>query len=126
MFKPISAFSGFSVMSLDDAGKFYQDVLGLKISQDMGLNLLLPDGGKVFIYQKDNHHPATYTVLNFVVTNIDEAVDELTSKGVNFERYEGMHQDEKGIARPPKPEYGPAIAWFKDPDGNILSVIEKQ
>lgn len=125
MFDPVAAFSGFSVKDLAGTRKFYSEVLGVEIDEDMGLNLALPGGGKVFIYQKDNHQPATYTVLNFVVTNIDEALDELVSKGVNFEQYEGMHQDEKGIARPPKPEYGPPIAWFKDPGGNILSLIEK-
>ena len=125
MFKALAAFSGFSVNNLDEAKKFYTEILGLKISEDMGLNLELPDGGKVFVYQKDNHQPATYTVLNFVVENIDDAVKQLSEAGIKFERYEAMQQEESGIARPPKPEYGPPIAWFKDPAGNILSVIQK-
>lgn len=125
MFKAVAAFSGFSVNDLAEAKKFYADKLGLATTEDMGLNLVLPDGGKVFIYEKDNHQAATYTVLNFVVEDIDEAVEELGKQGVRFEHYEGMHQEESGIARPPKPEYGPPIAWFKDPAGNILSVIQK-
>ena len=125
MFKPLSAFSGFSVKDAEEAKKFYKGILGLEVSEDMGLHLHLPDGSKVFVYPKDNHEPATYTVLNLIVEDLDAAVDELTDNGVKFERYEGMHQDEKGIARPPKPEYGPPIAWFKDPAGNILSLIEK-
>jgi predicted enzyme related to lactoylglutathione lyase len=123
--KPVAAFSGFSVDDLAAAKKFYSEVLELKIDEDMGLNLHLPDGGKVFVYQKDNHEPATYTTLNFVVDDIDAAVDELGGRGVVFEHYEGMGQDKKGIARPPKDsDYGPPIAWFKDPAGNILSVLE--
>jgi catechol 2,3-dioxygenase-like lactoylglutathione lyase family enzyme len=125
MFKPKAAFSGFSVDDLPKAKKFYNETLGFEISEDMGLNISLPGGGKVFIYPKDNHQTATYTVLNLVVSDINEAVEALSKSGVKFERYEGMHQDEKGIARPPKPEYGPPIAWFKDPAGNILSVIEE-
>jgi hypothetical protein len=90
----------------------------------MGLNLKLPGGGRVFVYEKPDHKPASYTALNFVVKDIDEAVEALTKKSVEFEKYDGMHQDEKGVARPPKPEYGPPIAWFKDPAGNILSVLQ--
>jgi catechol 2,3-dioxygenase-like lactoylglutathione lyase family enzyme len=125
MFKTVAAFSGFSVNDLEKAKQFYSKTLGLKIEEDMGLNLQLPGGGKVFVYAKENHEPASYTVLNLVVDDLDASVEELTGQGVPFEHYEGMHQDEKGIARPPKPEYGPPIAWFKDPAGNILSLIEK-
>jgi|SRR5665213_3761757 len=125
MFKPAAAFSGFSVKDLEEAKKFYGEVLGFEMSEDMGLKLKLPGGGEVFVYSKENHQPALYTVLNLVVEDLDSSVDELGKRGVSFEQYEGMHQDEKGIARPPKPEYGPPIAWFKDPAGNILSLIEK-
>jgi catechol 2,3-dioxygenase-like lactoylglutathione lyase family enzyme len=123
-----SSFSGFSVDDIDAAEQFYSDTIGLKTTKDaMGLGLTMPDGAKIFIYPKENHQPATYTVLNFVVPNIDEAYDALTEKGVKFERYEGMHQDEKGIARQtegaPEAE-GPTIAWFTDPAGNILGLIE--
>jgi hypothetical protein len=88
------------------------------------LTLHLAGGGTVLIYPKDNHEPATFTVLNFPVKDIDKAADALIRAGIGFERYEGANQDERGIARPPKPEYGPPIAWFKDPAGNILSVLE--
>jgi catechol 2,3-dioxygenase-like lactoylglutathione lyase family enzyme len=124
MFEPVSAFSGFSVNDLAKAKEFYEDTLGLKIDEEMGLNLKLPGGGTVFVYEKPDHKPASYTALNFVVKDIDEAVEALTKKSVEFEKYDGMHQDEKGVARPPKPEYGPPIAWFKDPAGNILSVLQ--
>lgn len=124
MFEPVSAFSGFSVNDLAKAKEFYEDTLGLKIDEEMGLNLKLPGGGTVFVYEKPDHKPASYTALNFVVKDIDEAVEALTKKSVEFEKYDGMHQDENGVARPPKPEYGPPIAWFKDPAGNILSVLQ--
>ena len=88
------------------------------------INLSLEGGGHVFIYPKENHEPATFTVLNFPVPDIDAAVDQLTAAGVTFERYEGFGQDELGIARPKSPEEGPSIAWFTDPAGNILSVLE--
>ena|SRR5688572_26794735 len=121
-----AAFSGFSVDDLDKAKQFYGQTLGLKAEmdkQEMGtLNLDLGNGAKVFIYPKDNHQPATYTVLNFVVDNIDAAVDELAGRGVKFEIYQGFNQDDKGIAR--GDGKGPTIAWFKDPAGNILSVLE--
>jgi hypothetical protein len=88
------------------------------------LNVSLGNGVKVFIYPKPNHSPASYTVFNFLVENIDEAVDELASRGVQFEKYDGFDQDDKGIARSTDPSKGPSIAWFKDPAGNILSLIE--
>ena len=115
------AFSGFSANDIEAARAFYADVLGIPAIEEMGaLNLELAGGQRVFIYPKETHEPATFTVLNFEVPDIDAAVDELTSRGVTFERYEGMDQDERGIMR----DNGPLIAWFKDPAGNILSVIQ--
>jgi predicted enzyme related to lactoylglutathione lyase len=118
------AFSGFSVSDIAGAKKFYSEVLGLDIEDGpMGFGIRFANGGKAFIYAKENHIPATFTILNFPVDDIDACVDELTSKGVKFEVYEGMHQDEKGIARGIAANMGPDIAWFKDPAGNILSVL---
>lgn len=124
MFK--SAFSGFSVHDLEKARRFYGETLGLKVEDEgAGLNLHLPGGGNVFIYPKDNHEPATFTILNFVVDDIDAAVDKLTRRGVKFEHYEeGLRTDEKGIARGRVQQMGPDIAWFKDPAGNFLSVLD--
>lgn len=124
MFRDAKAFSGFSVDDTTKVKSFYSDILGLNVTEDSaGLGLQLATGGSVFIYPKgDAHVPATYTVLNFPVDNIDQAVDALVQKGVKFERYEGMNQDAKGIAR--SDGQGPNIAWFKDPAGNILSVLE--
>jgi catechol 2,3-dioxygenase-like lactoylglutathione lyase family enzyme len=126
MFKAKAAFSGFSVDDLAKAKEFYTETLGLKVDDEgVGVRLHLPGGGSVFAYPKDDHQPATFTILNFVVDNIDEAVDELTNRGVQFEHYEdGPKTDEKGILRGRKQNMGPDIAWFKDPAGNILSVIE--
>jgi len=125
MLKVKAAFSGFSVDDLAKSNEFYTKILGLKVDDEgMGLRLHLPDGGTVFIYPKHDHQPATFTILNFVVENIDEAVDELKSRGVSFERYEGSPQDEKGILRGRSQQMGPDIAWFKDPAGNILSVLQ--
>ena len=121
MFKDSHAFSGFSTSDIPAAKAFYADKLGLDVSEENGmLTLRLAGGGRVLIYPKDNHEPATFTVLNFPVENIDEAVDQLAKAGIEFERYEGMGQDERGIAR----QDPPPIAWFKDPAGNILSVLE--
>src|SRR5581483_5067977 len=114
MFKALASFSGFSVNDLEKAKEFYTQILGLQLVDDkMGLNFELPGGGKLFIYPKDDHQPATYTVLNFVVENIDEAVDALTQKGIKFEHYdsEQMKTDEKGIARGLAAKMGPDIAW---------------
>jgi catechol 2,3-dioxygenase-like lactoylglutathione lyase family enzyme len=123
MFKDANAFSGFSVDDLDRAKQFYGETLGLIISENpAGLELQLGGGGRVFVYPKPNHEPATFTILNFAVSNIDQAVDELAAAGVTFERYDGMEQDDRGIARG---DGGPNIAWFKDPAGNILSVLEE-
>jgi catechol 2,3-dioxygenase-like lactoylglutathione lyase family enzyme len=116
-----AAFSGMSSNDIEAARRFYGETLGVDVSEDHGiLNLKLAGGQRVIVYPKDNHEPATFTVLNFEVSDIDAAVDGLVAKGVVFERYEGAGQDAKGIAR----EYPPPIAWFKDPAGNILSVIQ--
>ena len=127
MFKAQAAFAGISVDDLAAAKEFYTKTLGLKMNDDkMGLNLELPGGGGLFIYDKPDHKPASYTCLNFVVSDIDEAADTLAAKGVKFERYDNMPggQDEKGIARGKAANMGPDIAWFKDPAGNILSVLQ--
>ena len=127
MFKARSAFSGFSVNDTARAKAFYSDVLGLTVDQDsMGLTLHLPGGAAVFVYQKETHQPATFTILNFVVGDIDATVDELGRRGVRFEHYDnGIKTDEKGIARGRKAGMGPDIAWFKDPAGNFLSIIQE-
>ena len=125
MFQPKTAFSGFSVNDLAKAKEFYTQTLGLKVVEEgVGLRLHLPGGGTAFAYPKDDHQPATFTLLDFVVDDIDEAVDELKSRGVRFERYEGMSQDEKGIMRGISQHMGPDIAWFKDPAGNMLAVLQ--
>jgi catechol 2,3-dioxygenase-like lactoylglutathione lyase family enzyme len=117
-----TAFSGFSTNDVEAARTFYRDVLGLETSESMGgLGIQFSNGHRVFIYPKEGHQPATFTVLNFPVEDLAAAVDELTAAGVEFERYPGMTQDEKGIAR--GNGYGPDIAWFKDPAGNILAVL---
>ena len=123
MFKDTKAFSGFSVNDIPKAKKFYGQVLGLEVSEAHGLlHLHLAGGTKVLVYPKPDHTPATFTILNFPVANIEEAVDKLTKNGVRFERYEGsLKTDEKGIFR----GGGPLIAWFKDPAGNTLSVLEE-
>ena len=124
MFKDTKAFSGFSVDDVQKAKEFYGQTLGLEVSEiyDM-LNLGIAGGSNILIYPKPNHTPATFTILNFPVDNIDQGVDELTKRGVRFERYDegDLKTDEKGIAR----GEGPKIAWFKDPAGNILSVLEE-
>jgi catechol 2,3-dioxygenase-like lactoylglutathione lyase family enzyme len=121
MLKDSKAFSGFSSNDIPASKRFYGETLGLDVSEEMsGLGLHLAGGVEVFIYPKEDHVPATFTVLNFPVEDINAAVDKLTAAGVTFERYEGFEQDEKGIARG---DEGPTIAWFKDPAGNILSVL---
>jgi len=121
-----SAFSSFSVDDLEAARSFYGDALGLDVdvlSEEMGLlQLNLAGGARVLAYAKQDHTPASFTVLNFSVSDVEVAVDELTAKGVSFERYDGFGQDEKGIARGGP---GPAIAWFTDPAGNVLAVLEE-
>ena len=122
MFADTQAFSGFAVDDLGAAKAFYGEVLGLKVSEDNGLLSLHIAGGRdILAYPKPDHVPATFTILNFPVDDIDRAVDELTARGVTFLRYEGFAQDDKGIARGPD---GPPIAWFTDPAGNILSVLQ--
>jgi predicted enzyme related to lactoylglutathione lyase len=126
MFRNTKAFSGFSVNDLQKAKKFYAETLGLDVADNpMGLIELNIEGSNpVIVYPKPDHTPATFTILNFPVNNIDETVDELVSLGVKFEQYEGnIKTDEKGICRNAQ---GPAIAWFKDPAGNILSILEKK
>ncbi len=115
------AFSGFAVGDIEAARAFYADTLGLKVTEENGmLTLHLAGERPTLVYPKEDHEPATYTILNFPVDDIDAAVDALMEKGVAFELYEGAPQDEKGIMR----EYGPPIAWFRDPAGNVLSVIK--
>ncbi len=123
MFKHSKAFSGYSVDDVPRAKEFYGGTLGLDVEDQMdGLVLQLAGGNNVFIYPKGNHKPATYTVLNFPVADVEAAVDLLTAAGVRFEQYEGeLQTDEKGIFRA---EGLPTIAWFRDPAGNIISVIE--
>jgi catechol 2,3-dioxygenase-like lactoylglutathione lyase family enzyme len=117
------AYSGFAAKDLEQAKRFYGDTLGLDVEAENGLLTLHLAGGRdTLIYDKPDFEPATYTILNFPVDDIDAAVDELTGRGVRFEHYEGFDQDEKGIARP---DAGPPIAWFKDPEGNILAVHEE-
>jgi predicted enzyme related to lactoylglutathione lyase len=121
MFRHSQAFSGFSSNDIAKTEEFYGQTLGLEVTEANGmLTLHLAGGGTVIIYPKPNHEPATFTVLNFPVNNIEQAVESLAQSGVQFERYEGLGQDERGIHR----GEGPTIAWFKDPAGNILSVIE--
>jgi predicted enzyme related to lactoylglutathione lyase len=121
MFANTKAFSGFAVDDVEKAGEFYGEALGLKTSQEHGmLTLHLAGDRDTLVYPKPDHTAASYTILNFPVDDIDEAVDELVRRGVRIERYDGMEQDEKGIMR----AGGPYIAWFKDPAGNVLSVLQ--
>jgi catechol 2,3-dioxygenase-like lactoylglutathione lyase family enzyme len=122
MFRESRAFAGFSSNDLAKSRDFYSKTLGLEVTEEMGnLTLHLGGGSTVIVYPKPNHQPATFTVLNFPVADIEKAVDSLAKAGVNLERYDGFNQDERGIMRDPE---GPPIAWFKDPAGNILSVLE--
>jgi predicted enzyme related to lactoylglutathione lyase len=126
MFKNTKAFSTFSVDDLQRAKDFYAGTLELDVSEmPEGLALNIAGGGRVFLYPKPNHAPASFTVLNFPVDEIEQAVDELTTRGVSFEKYEGaIETDSKGIHHG---DEGPAaIAWFKDPAGNILSVLQEK
>jgi len=125
MFENTEAYSGFAVDDPEKARQFYGETLGLRVSvmdEEHGLMTLHLAGGRdTLVYRKPDLEPANYTILNFSVDNVEKAVDELAERGVSFERYEGFDQDEKGIARGP----GPGIAWFKDPAGNILSVLQE-
>lgn len=122
MFGSVKAFSGFAVNDLDAARAFYADVLGVDVESagDGLLTLNLAGGTSVLVYPKPDFVPATYTILNFPVADVETAVDELTRKGVAFLKYDGFDQDDKGIAR----SAGPTIAWFTDPAGNIMSVLD--
>jgi catechol 2,3-dioxygenase-like lactoylglutathione lyase family enzyme len=123
MFADTKAFSGFAVDDLGKARTFYEGTLGLKVSEANGLLTLHLAGNRdTLVYLKPDYTPATYTILNFPVEDIDQAVAELTARGVSFERYESFEQDEKGISR--AGDGAPNIAWFTDPAGNILSVLE--
>jgi catechol 2,3-dioxygenase-like lactoylglutathione lyase family enzyme len=123
MFEDTKAFSGFAVDDLQKAQEFYGKTLGLKTSEEYGLLTLHIAGDRdTLVYEKPDHTPATYTILNFPVDDIDKAVDELSGRGVRFESYNGFDQDEKGIAR----GEGPYIAWFTDPAGNVLSVLQEK
>jgi catechol 2,3-dioxygenase-like lactoylglutathione lyase family enzyme len=126
MFANTKAYSGFAVDDLQKAQDFYGETLGLNTSvldERNGLmSLHLAGGRDTLVYQKPDYTPATYTILNFAVDDVDKTVDELAARGVRFERYEGFEQDEKGISR----GEGPYIAWFKDPAGNVLSVLQER
>ena len=123
MFRDTKAFSGFSVSDLAAAKKFYGQTLGLEVEEASGaLQLKIAGGNPIYVYPKADHVPATYTILNFPVDDIDKAVDDLTAKGIKFEHYDSM-TDEKGIARGRSQNMGPDIAWFTDPAGIILSVL---
>jgi predicted enzyme related to lactoylglutathione lyase len=138
MFKDSKAFSGFSVDGLARAKQFYGETLGLDVTlDDMGLTLHLATGADVFVYPKgEMHKPASFTILNFPVEDIDGAAEQLKAKGITFEQYDDdmpiddegdtarIKTDEKGIMRSDSPEHGPSIAWFKDPAGNILSILQ--
>ena len=122
MFVNTRAFSGFSVDDVSEAKKFYGETLGLRVSEEYGMLTLHIAGERdILVYPKPDHTPASYTILNFPVDDIDEAVEELAERGVHFERYDDTAQDEKGIYH----GGGPLIAWFKDPAGNVLSVIQQ-
>jgi catechol 2,3-dioxygenase-like lactoylglutathione lyase family enzyme len=121
MFTNTKAFSGFAVDDVERAREFYGDTLGIETSEDNGLLTLHIAGDRAtLVYPKPDHTPAAYTILNFPVDDIEKAVDELTARGVEFLRYEGFEQDDRAIFR----GGGPLIAWFADPAGNVLSVIE--
>lgn len=120
MFEHTKAFSGFSVDDIPKARQFYGETLGLRVSEENGmLRLHIAGGNPALVYLKEDHVPAPFTILNFPVDDIESAVDALTARGVRFERYEWV--DEKGIMR----QYGPPIAWFTDPAGNILAVLQE-
>ena len=125
MIDPTQAFHGFAVPDIDAARAFYTDVLGVEVTDESGMLQLHVGGGTpTLVYPKPDHQPATYTVLNFPVPDVEAAVDDLTARGVGFERYQGtpVETDEKGVFR----GGGPLIAWFTDPAGNVMSVIETE
>ena len=121
MLRDSHAFAGFSVNDIPKARQFYGETLGVEVTEENGMLTLHPQGaGTILIYPKENHEPASYTILNFPVADVEAAVDRLTSAGVTMERYPQFDQDERGIMR----NQGPPIAWFKDPAGNVLAVLE--
>jgi len=122
MFKDTKAFSGFSADDIPAAKRFYGETLGIEVSEENGMLTLQLSGDRpTLIYPKPNHQPADFTILNFPVADIDRAVDQLIERGVELERYPGMEQDERGVLR----AGGPPIAWFKDPAGNVLAVLQQ-
>lgn len=127
MFEQAEAFSGYSVDDKDEALRFYADVLGCDASDNgMGIELHFPNGHTVFLYEKQDHEPATFTVLNFPVDDIDSTIDNLKVKGIEMLAYDNLpaEQDGKGVLRGKSAGMGPDIAWFKDPAGNVLSILE--
>jgi len=125
MFTNARVFSSFAVDDVDKAKEFYGETLGMNVSENRGMGILELHSGdqEILVYPKPDFVPATYTILNFSVADIDKAVDELATRGVRFERYDGFDTDEKGISRD---DGGPPIAWFEDPAGNILAVLEAE
>lgn len=125
MLKIQSTFSGFTVNNIDEAKKFYGQTLGFELEDKVGGTVIkLPAGSKAWMYQKQDHQPAAYTMLNFIVDNIDNAYEALAGKGVQFIHYPASLQDDKGIMRGKELNMGPSIAWFTDPSGNILAILE--
>jgi catechol 2,3-dioxygenase-like lactoylglutathione lyase family enzyme len=123
MFADTKAYSGLAVNDLQSAREFYGETLGIETSEEYGLVWLHLAGGRdTLVYEQSDVTPASYTILNFELDDIDEAVDALAARGVRFERYDGVKQDDKGVFR----EEGPYIAWFKDPSGNVLSVLQER
>ncbi|MFL6159795.1 MAG: VOC family protein [Marmoricola sp.] len=126
MLRNAAAFSGFTVDDVPSARTFYADVLDLEVSEANGmLTLHLGGGTEVLVYPKPDHVPASFTILNFPVDDIDAAVATLAGRGVTFERYDGLPQDDTGVLRGLSSDRGPDIAWFTDPAGNILSVLQQ-
>jgi catechol 2,3-dioxygenase-like lactoylglutathione lyase family enzyme len=123
MFAETKAYSGFAVDDMEKARKFYGETLGLRTSEEYGLMWLhLAGGRETLVYQQPDPTPASFTILNFEVDDIDKTVDAMAARGVRFERYDGVEQDDKGVFR----QEGPYIAWFKDPSGNVLSVLQER
>lgn len=129
MLSDTSAFSGFSVVNTEEAKQFYTEILGLTVEDmPMGLGLQTKGNNTIFVYEKADHTPASFTILNFSVEDIDSAIEALEAKGVVFEQYEdvgsGAGTDEKGVLRGLSAHMGPDIAWFKDPSGNVFSILQ--
>lgn len=129
MFKNTKAFSSFSVNDIAKAKDFYTNILGLDVKEEYGgLTLNIAGSNSIMVYPKDNHEPATFTVLNFPVEDIEKSVDELIAKGITFEQYDFLNTNEKGIAKMPEEggANGPTMAWFTDPAGNIFSLMQEK